>query len=407
MTRAVARTYAVTGLGLTIAAAIGTALVQVFAPAPFISEAFGFGPTAMVGFVIEGLCWASIGALLVIRRPGNAVGWLMVIVGIGHTGSQLSISIASAFAAEGSADGVRLAQLAGWVTVLLQLVGVCQVAIGFLYPDGRVQSRGWILFMRSFWAFAVAFVAISLTQPGPLQLVPALQNPFGFGPDLRGDRPMAPIVSVLTVFIFAGLGISMTSRYRSAGTVERHQLKWFAMALGVSSIGLGILTTGAIFNSRPVDATGLTVYVFASVLVPFAIGIAILRYRLYDIDRIISRTLSYGAVTAVLALVFALAGGGLGVVLGSLAVAEGQTIAVAASTLIVVALFGPLRRRAQDIVDRRFDRSRYDASLTVEAMTERLRDDVDLARVKADVLGVVDRTFHPATVGVWLRRASG
>src|SRR6185436_18159900 len=106
----------------------------------------------------------------------------------------------------------------------------------------------------------------------------------------------------------------------------------------------------------------------------------------------------------VLALVFAVAGGGLGIVLGSLA--EGQTIAVAGSTLIVVALFGPLRRRAQTLVDRRFDRSSYDASLTVEAMTERLRDDVDLARVESDVLGVVDRTFHPSSAGVWLRGTS-
>ena len=398
------RAFAIVGLGLAIAAAVGTALVRYVAPVPFITTAFGFGGVVMVGFLIAGLSWASIGALLVFRRPGNAVGWFMVLVGVGYALSQLSVSLTSAFAAEGTAHGLRLAQIAGWATVLLQLVGVLQVAIGFLFPSGHVQSRGWARFMRLFWVFAIVFTAVSLTQPGPLQLIPALQNPFGFGPDLRGGRPMAPIFSLLTVIIFVSLGVSMVSRYRSAGRVERHQLKWFVLASGLSAIGLAIATSEAIFRDRPGDATGLTVYVFGGALVPLAIGIAILRHHLYDIDRIISRTISYAATTAVLASVFGLAALSLGIVLGS--VGDGQTLAVAGSTLLVAALFGPLRRRAQTIVDRRFDRSGYDASLTVQAMTDRLRDDVDIDRVEADVLGVVDRTFHPTKAGMWLRGAS-
>jgi hypothetical protein len=392
------------GLGLVIAGAVGTALVRHVSPAPFIAVAFGFGAATMVGYLIAGLTWASVGALLVVRRPENAVGWLMVLIGVGYALSQLSVSLAFSFAAEGTAEGTHRAQIAGWVTVLLNLVAILQVAIGFIFPSGRPQSRGWARFMRLFTAFAIVFLVISLSQPGPLQIIPGLQNPFGFGPDLRGDRPIAPIFTISIGIIFASLAVSMVARYRSAGLVERHQLKWFVLALGISAIGLGIIAAEAMVINRPTDPIGLTINVFAGTVVPIAIGIAILRYRLYDIDRIISRTISYAGITAVLAAVFGLVALALGIALGS--IADGETIAVAGSTLLVAALFGPLRRRAQTIVDRRFDRSSYDATLIVQAMTARLRDDVDLGRVEADVLGVVDRTFHPAKASMWLRGAS-
>ena len=398
-----AHAFATAGLALTIAGAVGTALVRYASPVPIISQAFGFGAAAMVGYLIQGLIWASIGALLVVRRPANAVGWLMVAVGVGYSVSQLTVSMASSFAAAGTAEGDRLAQIAGWSTVLLQLVTILHFAIGFLFPNGRAQSPRWARFMWFFWAFAVVFAVTSLIQPGPLQLIPALENPFGFGPDLRGGRPIAPILGVAAVIVFVSLAISMVARYRSAGLTERQQLKWFVLALGVSSIGLGIATTEGLFNDRPEDGVGLTVYVYAGAIVPIAIGIAVLRYRLYDIDRLISRTIGYAGVTAVLAGVFGVVALALGVVLGTFA--EGQTIAVAGSTLLVAALFGPLRRRVQTVVDRRFDRSSYDASLTIQAMTDRLRDHMDIDRVEADVLGVIDGTLHPTTAGVWLRGA--
>jgi vacuolar-type H+-ATPase subunit I/STV1 len=395
------RAFALVGLGVAIAGVIGTALVRHVSPTPFVTGMFGYNGATMAGFLISGLSWASIGALLVVRRPGNAIGWLMVVVGVGFAQSQLSIALTSTFAADGTPQGQRLAQIAGWATVMLQLVGIFQIAIGFLYPSGRVQSRRWGLFMRGFWVLSSLFVVTSLTQPGPLQLVPGLQNPFGFGPDLRGDRPFTPILYLFMVIVFVGLAVSMASRYRSGAHVERLQLKWFVLALGLSAIGLGIATSEVIFPDRAGDTIGLTVFVFAGALVPVAIGIAILRYRLYDIDRIISRTISYAAITAVLAAVFGIVALALGTTLGSMA--EGDTIAVAGSTLLVAALFGPVRRQAQTIVDRRFDRSTYDATLIVQAMTARLRDDVDLSRVEADVLGVVDQTFHPTNASMWLR----
>ena len=398
------RLFAAIGLAAALVGAIGTIVVRLLAPAPFIPVGFGYGGATMVGFVIEGLSWASIGALLVIRRPGNAVGWLMVLIGVGHTLSQLSVSLTFAFAAEGTAQGERLAQIAGWATVLLQLVGVFQVAIGFLYPSGRAQSRGWARFMRLFWASAVPFVVISLIQPGPLQLIPALQNPFGFGPDLRGGRTMAPFLVLWTVIIFVALGISMVSRYRSAGRVERQQLKWFALALGLSTVGLGIATWETMLGDRPANAIGLTVFVLAGALVPIAIGIAILRHHLYDIDRIISRTIAYGFVTAILGAIFL--GGVLGgqTVLASVLRGD-SSLMVAASTLVTFALFQPVRRRVQAAVDRRFDRGRIDADRTIDLFATRLRDDLDLNSVTGELSETVRRSMAPRSIGVWLRRA--
>lgn len=393
--------FAIVGLGFAIAGAVGTAGVRYLSPAPLISSAFGFGAAAMVGYVIAGLSWSSVGALLVVRRPGNAVGWFMVLVGVGFSLSQLSIALTSAFAAEGTTQGHRLAQIAGWATVLLQLVGVLQIAIGFIYPTGRAQSRAWGRFMVLFWAFAVLFIVISLTQPGPLQLIPALDNPFGFGPDLRGDRPMAPILVMLTLVIFASLGTSMALRYRSAGLIEQRQMKWFALALGLTAIGLGVTTSEVLLPDRSTEGIGLTVYVFAGAVVPIAIGIAILRHHLYDIDRLISRTVSWTVVSSVLVIIFAVAVVALQTILARFT--QGQTLAVAGSTLMAFAFFQPVRRYVQSVVDRRFNRTRYDAERTVEGFAAGLRDELDLERVTGELGAVVGRACAPTAVSVWLR----
>ena len=298
-----ARPFAVAGLGLAILGVVGTVVVRLVAPAPIVG-AFGFNEITMIGFLTAGLTWASVGALLVTRRPENTIGWLMVVLGVGYTLSQCSVSLTFAFAAESTAEGDRDAQIAGWATVLLQLVTILQLAIGFLFPTGRVQSPRWGWFMRFFWSVAFVFVVISLTQPGPLQLIPGVQNPFALGPDLRGGRPIAPILILATLILFPSLVISMVTRYRSAGHVERQQMKWFVLSLGISAIGLAFVSTEVVLLNHPDETTGLNVYIYAGAVVPVAIGIAILRNGLYDIDRIISRTISYASLTAVLAAMF-------------------------------------------------------------------------------------------------------
>lgn len=394
------RTVGMVGLGLAIAGAVATAVVRYVAPAPIVGS-FGFGEWAIVGYVIGGLTWTSIGAMLVTRRPQNVVGWLMVAVGVGGAMSQFTVSLTFAFVAEGTAHAERLAQFAGWTTVLLQLVTIFQLAIGFYFPTGRVQSPGWGRFMRLFWTIAIVFAIVSLLQPGGLQLIPTVQNPFGFGPDLRGGRPIAPVLVLATMIIFASLVISMVARYRSADRVERQQMKWFVLALGLSVIGLGIATSEVILPDRIGGATGLTVYVYAGAVVPVAIGIAIFRYHLYEIDRLISRGLSWGVLTGVLVAVYA---AGVLVLQGALGgVTQGQTLAVAGSTLLAAALFQPLRGRVQRAMDRRFDRARYDAERTTVAFAERLRDEIDLDTLAAEVRRVADETVRPDSSAVWLR----
>jgi hypothetical protein len=403
MMRRLARPYAIGGLLAAIVGAVGAITLRIVDPVPLISDPLGFSELALVGFGFLGVTFAAVGALLVVRRPENAVGWLMVLIGAGNALAGLTGAVASSAVADGPA-GAMTASFAGWLTVLFVMIGAIVFGLGFIFPTGRGHTDGWDLFNRIVAVIFLAMLVLVLIRPGPLQVFASIDNPLGFGPDVRSV--LGPQASTLIagsgLVLVPFLVLSIVSRYRMSDRIGRQQLKWFVLALLVSQGGIAIATMGALISDEPPQA-GLVVFGFAGALVPVAIGIAILRHGLYDIDRIISRTIGYAVVTALLAGVFGVAALSLGIVLGSFA--EGQTIAVAGSTLLVVALFGPLRRRAQTIVDRRFDRATYDASLTVQAMSARLRDDVDLDRVEADVLGVIDRTFHPTNASVWLRRS--
>ena len=402
MMRRLARPYAIAGSLAAIVGGVAAIALRILDPVPLVADAFGFGDVALVGFEFLGVTFCAVGALLVVRRPENAVGWCMVVIGAGYALAGLTAAITSSALADG-ADGAAIAALAGWWTVLFTTLGGLVFGLGFIFPTGRGHTPAWDRLVRfGALTFPFTFAILFLIRPGPLHLFPAIDNPFGIGPDLRPifGPDVSRTVAASMGAVVPLLALSIASRYRMADAIGRQQLKWFVLALLVTLGGVGIAAFGAVLTEEPPEA-GLVVFGFAGALVPIAIGIAILRHGLYDIDHIISRTVSYAAITAVLAGVFGAAALSLGVVLSSFA--EGQTVAVAGSTLLVAAMFGPLRRRAQAILDRRFDRSSYDAALTVQAMTVRLRDDVDLDRVEADVLGVIHRTFHPESAAMWLR----
>ncbi len=397
------RTAAVVGWVAAVGGAVGAIVVRLVAPAPILPNTFGMGQGGMLAVLVQAAAFASVGALLVQRRPDNAVGKVLILSGAAYSVSMLTAALTFAAAAE--SPGGQAASVGGWVTVVLAFIGAASLPyLALVFPTGRAHSPRWDRLRRVLLALMLVMAMILFTQPGGLQLWPQIDNPFGIGPDLRvlfGER------AILLVTAVGGIGttpiaiVAVAARYRSAGSVERQQLKWFISA-AVASLATFAVTSSVVL--RPDGSAGEVpgiVYGLTGAAVPIAIGVAILRYRLYDIDRLIGRTLGYAAVTAVLATVYAVAVATVGALLGSFA--QGGSVAVAAATLLVFALFVPVRRRAQLFVDRRFNRSRSNAALALTALRDRLRNDVDAGRVESDVLAVIGATFQPAHASVWLR----
>ena len=397
------RVFAVGGWGLAVFGAVGAIVIRLVTQAPFLPDEFGFGPMVMVAILTMGLSWASIGALLVIRRPDNSIGRIMVVFGAAYALSMLSGNLTLAFAADGTADGLRLAAISAWVTVLFTTLGALEFLIGLIFPTGRPQGPRWVWVVRLYWLMIAVFAAVVLFQPGPLHLFPSLENPFGIGPDLRAGQPISPIFIAFATVVIPLFAFSLITRYRDAGQTERQQLKWLFLALGGSAIGLALAWYGAILVDRQPDGLGLTVYAFAAAGVPVAIAIAILRHNLYDIDRLISRTIAYAAVSAIIATVFGAVIVLLSAALGSFA--QGQTVAVAGSTLAAFAVFQPVLHRVRRAVDMRFNRARYDAERTVAEFSARLRDEVDIATVARDLDSTVQAAVRPASSRLWIRGA--
>lgn len=397
-----ARSVAIVGLAAVVGAAIGAVALRLVDPAPPIPDTFGFGDLALVGFEVMGVAFASVGALLMWRRPRNAVGWLMVLIGVGYAGGGLLAAMTFSANAGDSDAARRLTPYLAWLTVLFTTLGSAIFAIGFIFPTGRGQTPGWQRFVRLVavvWPIALAMI---LVQPGPLNIFPTIGNPFGIGPDLRAviGVQYSSSVAATSVFVIPVLAWSLTSRYRLGGDVERHQLKWFGLALVISIASAAFSGLWAFMADDPPEL-GLAGFAFGGALVAGAIGIAITRYHLYDIDHIISRTLAYGVVSVILFAVFASVNLGLQAAMGGLT--GNSPIVVAVSTLSVAALFQPVRRRVQAIVDGRFARAQYDADRTVRAFASRLRDETDMETVTSDLARTARQTMAPTTMTIWLR----
>ena len=390
-------------LGGWLAAAVGGCLglvLQAAQPAPIVPNTFGLGPASMVAFVILGITWATVGALLVVRRPDNVVGRYMILVGAGYSLSILAAVLT--FRAVAGGDD-PLARTAAWWTVLLSSIGSLVLYVGFIFPTGRGQTPRWDAIGRVFLAAMTLVLAWLLTQPGPLHLFPGIDNPIPIGPDLRpvlGPTPARTVLgfSVLTAPLLVA---SVVSRYRMGDGVQREQMKWAISAIAVSFAAL-LLTSVAAVAANGAPEAPLTAYALAGTMVPVAIGIAILRHHLYDIERIVSRTIVYGVVTALLFAVFVLVNLGLQGVLSGLT--ANDSLRVAASTLVMAALFNPLRRLVQGAVDRRFHRAHARAEQSAAGFAGRLRNEADLDSVAAALRSAAEDVVEPSTAGVWLRR---
>jgi hypothetical protein len=346
-----------------------------------------------VGLLLAFAAFMGVGALIVAHRPGNAIGWIFSAIAL--------LAVTGALAEEYAGYAVRTRPgllpggvLAGWYAgwAWYPTVALALVFTPLLFPDGRPPSPPWRLVAWLTAATTALFVALTAVQPTiELDDGHLVDNPIGLA---EAPSPEDSILNIALGLLIVAAVASLVVRFRRSRGDEHLQLKWFTYAGAV----LPVLLLGDLLP----DTASNVLFAVGISFPPVAAGIAILRYRLYDIDRLINRTLVYGLVTALLGGVYAglvLLGGQL---FGDLS-DRPPSWAVAGATLAVAALFQPARRRVQVLVDRRFNRARYDAARTVEAFSARLRDQVDLDTLAAELLGVVDQTVQPSRASLWLR----
>jgi hypothetical protein len=362
---------------------------------PLTLAVLGEGAAYAFFFVLG---FATVGLVLALRRPGNPIGWLYEAAGLAWAYSiPLSPWIDRLIREHRPLPLVAQISAAssdlGWAAAIA--LGITLPAL--LLPDGRLRSRRWRLVVASSVTGAVLITFAGPLAAGHLQQS-RIDNPL----ELAG--PAGKVAGALTA---AGLllhwlslppaAVCVVLRFRSSRGVERQQMRWVAAGAAGAVAGL-VVSLPAGLGIAPEVISNL---VYPALLCPpVAVGVAVLRYRLYDLDRVVSRTLAYGLLTVMLGLGYAAVVLGLGRLLpGS------SSLAVAAATLAVVAGFSPLRRRVQELVDRRFNRRRYDAAGTVEAFAARLRDQVDLDALHGELLAVVDQTVQPTRASLWLRGA--
>jgi hypothetical protein len=345
--------------------------------------------------------YSTVGVVVASRRPQNPIGWILCAIGllfaVDHFNSEYAIY--TLLAAPGTLPG---GEVAAWFTTLPWVPGLgLFVFMALLFPNGRLLSSRW----RPFAWFSVLLVAVgtimSAFSPGPILGLNNIPNPLGI-------EGLPNIYEQLQALMFALICVASTSllvRQRRARGVERQQIKWVAYAGALAaSASLLNYTVFEAMDLRWIELVGNIPALVGILGIPTAVGIAILSYRLYDIDLLINRTLVYGSLTGLLALVY------LGGVTATQAIFQAFTgqerrsqLAVVISTLVIAALFTPLRRRIQSFIDRRFYRRKYDARKTLEAFSSKLRNETDLDALSEDLTSVVRETLQPAHVSLWLR----
>jgi hypothetical protein len=342
------------------------------------------------------LAFAVVGALVAARQPRNSVGWLLLAVAVCMTVRLVgeSYAIYALITAPGSLPGGLYGAWVLWSW--FGVVAILAIFLPLYFPSGRLLSPRWRPVLWLGIAFLSSAVVSNALQPGPTELLAGVRparNPVMY---LPAAKPLLDVIGVAGLCLLPGVGgaiAALVVRFRRSRGIERQQLKWFTYAAALAPLPFLVyeLVPGAFELLLAVTLP----------LVPISVGIAILRYRLYEIDRIINRTLVYGLLTAVLGLGYA-----AGSLVSILVVGVGSgppSWLIAAATLAAAAVFRPARRRIQAVVDRRFNRRRYNAAKTIQAFSSRLRDQIDLDTLSTELLAVVGQTMEPTRVSLWLR----
>jgi hypothetical protein len=384
--------------GLTVLAVVPAVGLSLLANADGLPEAQGTiagTVAAYAAVLLAAVSSAAVGAVLASRRPRHPVGWLLLGVGLAVVLSMLVEWYAKYGLVVRPGSLPAAEYLVGLAVLSFTVIWLaCAGFVLLLTPTGSLPSPRWRWWARVAAAAPVLAVVAWLVEPDPLApdwygnplAVPALYRL------LVVPGVAAMVVVVVSVLVGAG---SLVGRFRRARGAERLQLRWLALA---AALAAGLLLVALVAGYLGKDAVVLTCMCLCVALLPLATGAAILRYRLYDLDRIISRTLAWGLLTLLLAVGYAAVVLGLGRLLP-----QGSSLAVAGATLAVAAAFQPARRRIQQVVDRRFNRRRHDAARLIEAFGARLRDQVDLDALHTELLALVDQTMQPTRASLWLR----
>ncbi len=397
--------------GLSVALFVASIPLLVLARSAHVPDSWG--ADLSVGSLLGGalfLTFPIVGALIASRHPHNPIGWICLADGL----LWMFLGMTDVYSVYGVVQPgsvpfpVVLSGINNWLWV--PAVGLPGTYLLLLFPDGEVPSRKWRPLARlSGTVIIVLSVGVGLT-PEPLQHLGGVRNPFGLEGHSWVVTALYVVLPLLPLCMLAS-ALSLVLRYRRSRGEERQQIKW--MAFAASLVGLLYMiavVSSFIFPSGAWFAAGSPLWMdlladaalLSFVGVPIAVGFAVLKYRLYDIDILINRTLVYGSLTATLALVYFGTIVAMQYVLRALTGGKSQ-LAIVVSTLAIAALFGPLRRRIQDIIDRRFYRRKYDAARTLEAFGKRLRDETELETLSNDLVSVARDTLQPAHISVWLR----
>jgi hypothetical protein len=363
---------------------------------PLTPEVLAEGAVYAFFFVLG---YATVGLVLALRRPTNPIGWLYMGAGLAWAYTIPVAPWVEQFTREHrpvplAAQFVYIAGDWSWAPAIT--LGVTLPAL--LLPNGHLRSRRWrLVVVTSVTGIVLTSLAAPLV-PGPLEKL-GIDNPFGLAGPAGKVAAFLTVVGVLLHWLsLPPAAVCVVLRFRSSRGVERQQMRW--VAAGAAAAVGGLLLS--LPNGLGIAPDWTSAIIFPALLCPpLAVAVAVLRYRLYDLDRVVSRTLTYGLVTVLLAAGYAAAVLGLGRLLG-----QDSSLVVAAATLGAVAAFAPLRRRVQGLVDRRFNRRRYDAARTVEHFAARLRDQVDLDALQRELVAVVDQSMQPTRTSLWLRGVS-
>jgi hypothetical protein len=403
------RTTWVAGALWASTVAVATAASR-YSPSVVASPHGGSGDplAAELAFLAIYVTLASVGAVVAWRRPGHVMGWLFLVSAWLFAASEL----AHGYAHDAVLTGATGSALAEWTAMLgvalfLPPFVLMTMYLPLIFPDGRLLTPRWRIVAVALAAVVFASTLGTVLSPGPVPGFPEIRNPLGLVGAESALAVTTAVVDPLYLPILVAIGVSVALRYRRATLTERQQFKWVALPAAVLLVFLPLNEFVLRDAGGAIRALGSIVFFVAFAGLPLGLAIAVLRFRLYEIDRILSRTVTYATLSLVMVGVYAAGVVTLGATVRTLTGGGSSELVVAVSTLIVAAIIRPARRRIQRGVDRRFDRTHYDAVRTIESFGQRLRSELDPDTLLLEIQQVVTTSIQPATTSFWMTPPAG